>query len=1193
MKKIVTYLSISAAFSVLAISSLIGTYQKKVLRIGDVTPDGAEVVKTGIDMSKVHKYKPLTTPTDTYYNKQKTYSLSNVGDLETTWDYYTGKGVTVAVIDSGFTYGHEDFIRDGKSVFSDKSAYFYTEYDSYWDETGTTYKVNATSDDWECMKHEYDSDYREWDTHGSNVSGCVAAAMNGVGTVGIAPDATILALKIDFYDPSINAAIDYAVECGADIINMSLGAYDSSDPHTSQDSGEGVAESEAESIANAISHGVIVVAAAGNESTAAKSYPACNEGVIGVGALDTNSSTQPAEYTNFNKSTDKKEGNHNVDVMAPGTVWAPGLDESELGNSSSKYPKLGYGETQGTSFASPITAGAAALWKEKHPTGTPAQFEEDLYNSAVNIGSFQQFGNGRLDVYNLLDIDSDLSPITVDKKSIEVNDRDESFTLSASSKAGTIASVVPQDSSICEFVSASSSGGVLTSTFNVKGVGSTSIKVTDSESNYIDVPVTVSEYVEVTGITTSETSGRSVAIGKSFNIGASVVPSNASNKSLTYVSNDTSIATVNSSGLVTGQAEGSTSITITSADGPSITFNVTVTTPTSETYQIVFASAENDGTKEVAGLSSLIESDESEIVKDSSASKVYAGKNGIKMSSSNTNGYASISLAETLDINTVTVSAAKYKDTDSNVTLTINNKTVSLTSISLEDYTFNLLGQSTDELEIDANKRLYIKSITIETGYNFVDVTSVTLNEHELDLNVGETFQLSATVLPANATNKSVSYNTNLSGVATVSETGLVTAVSDGTATIRVITNSGAKIDECVVNVSTPEVPVTGVSLSRTSLEMEVGDAQMVYAHVEPTNATNQEVDWQSSNLDVATVEDGYIEAVGEGTATITVTTVDGNFEASLTVTVSDGGGSETVAVTGVTLSNNSLELEVGDTFQLSAPVSPSNATNKSVTWSTGENLFATVSESGLVTAVNAGTTNVTVTTVDGGFTASCTVTVSDKEVPPLPPVEDKTLESIEIITLPTKLSYTVGESIDLTGMVVYAYFSDDSFEDVSSDVSCDLNTLTQAGTLEATISYTYNQDTKTDSFQILVSESTPEISYILHSLPSKTEYKVGESLDLTGLAIYISINYGDHVDTIAYNGKVTATGFDSSKAGTCRVSLYVEDGTLVGSYEITVKKKGLGCRGDITTTSVVLASISLVGLIGLAASKLIKKKED
>lgn len=554
-------LSILASFPFLALATLVGIKinEKRVLKVGDVLEDGSQVVKVGVDKEKLVKYKPLVTPTDTYYSTQKGYSLSNVGDIESTWDYYTGEGTMIAVIDSGFTYGHEDFTKNGVSTFSNKSAYFHL--DDYDNPTSVLMDL-ATSDGWECMKHEYDTDYDEWDTHGSNVVGCAAAAMNGVGTVGIAPDATILALKIDFYDESINEAIKYAADQGADVINMSLGAYDTDDPHTSSDSWDDCAEGNADAIAYAINKGCIVVAAAGNEKTSAKSYPACNEGVIGVGALAKNSSTNAASFSNFNKNSDTQSGNHNVDVMAPGVVWAPGLDASELYNDSDDYPSLGYGETQGTSFASPITAGAAALWKQKYPSGTPAQFEADLYSRSVDMGNFAKYGNGRLDVYRLLDIANEGFELST--TSLSLNTHSEDVEISATSKAGTIASWASNNANV---VTVSGTTGSVSGTarVHVVGSGTAKITVTDNHGNTGTINVTVAQYVDVTGVTLSKNSAE-VALNKTITLTANVQPSNATNQNITWSSENESIATVNNNGVVTPVALGTTNIVATTVE---------------------------------------------------------------------------------------------------------------------------------------------------------------------------------------------------------------------------------------------------------------------------------------------------------------------------------------------------------------------------------------------------------------------------------------------------------------------------------------------------------------------------------------------------------------------------------------------------------------------------------------------------
>ena len=172
-------------------------------------------------------------------------------------------------------------------------------------------------------------------------------------------------------------------------------------------------------------------------------------------------------------------------------------------------------------------------------------------------------------------------------------------------------------------------------------------------------------------------------------------------------------------------------------------------------------------------------------------------------------------------------------------------------------------------------------------------------------------------------------------------------------------------------------VSVTSVSLSQTSLALEVGKFSLLTATVLPVNATNPTVSWSSSNSSVATVNAaGVVTGVSAGSATITVTTVDGGKTATCAVTVT-GGGSTSVPVTGVTLSPNSMTLIIGKTGKLTATVQPANATNKNVTWSSSNDAVAMVNASGTVAALMAGKATITVTTVDGSRTASSEITVT------------------------------------------------------------------------------------------------------------------------------------------------------------------------------------------------------------------------
>ena len=253
-------------------------------------------------------------------------------------------------------------------------------------------------------------------------------------------------------------------------------------------------------------------------------------------------------------------------------------------------------------------------------------------------------------------------------------------------------------------------------------------------------------------------------------------------------------------------------------------------------------------------------------------------------------------------------------------------------------------------------------------------VTQVELDKTSLTLNVGDEETLIPTITPDNATDKSVTWESSASGVATVDTSGKVTAVSVGTATITATAADGSgEKATCSVTVNAAAiVPVESVSLDKTSLELTEGGTARLTATILPQNTTNKNVTWSTSDASIATVTDGVVTAVAPGTATITVTTEDGGKTATCAVTVA----AATVPVTGVTLNKTSTSLYVGDTETLTATVTPDNATNKDVTWTSSNPSVAKV-ENGVVTAVGAGTATITVTTQDNDYTASCTVTVS------------------------------------------------------------------------------------------------------------------------------------------------------------------------------------------------------------------------
>jgi hypothetical protein len=168
-------------------------------------------------------------------------------------------------------------------------------------------------------------------------------------------------------------------------------------------------------------------------------------------------------------------------------------------------------------------------------------------------------------------------------------------------------------------------------------------------------------------------------------------------------------------------------------------------------------------------------------------------------------------------------------------------------------------------------------------------------------------------------------------------------------------------------------VAVESVSVSPSELTLTEGDYSSLSLVITPSNASVQTVSWESSSPTVATIsQSGRIDALAEGTTLITVTTEDGGKTASCTVTVI----AKVIPVSGITLDKTLLTMKEGEVQTLSASIAPSNATDKSVTWSSSNTSVATVSSSGVVTAKSAGTATITVTTTDGGKKATCSVTV-------------------------------------------------------------------------------------------------------------------------------------------------------------------------------------------------------------------------
>ena len=167
--------------------------------------------------------------------------------------------------------------------------------------------------------------------------------------------------------------------------------------------------------------------------------------------------------------------------------------------------------------------------------------------------------------------------------------------------------------------------------------------------------------------------------------------------------------------------------------------------------------------------------------------------------------------------------------------------------------------------------------------------TKVTLNKTKTSIFVGSSETLTATVAPIHETDQSVTWKSSKATVATVDKNGTVTALKAGSATITATSLDGKKKATCKVTVKgAPIVKVTGITLNKSAENIAVGDNETLTATLAPTNATNQNVKWKSSNALVATVDSkGVVTGLKVGTSVITATTTDGGKKAACTITVS------------------------------------------------------------------------------------------------------------------------------------------------------------------------------------------------------------------------------------------------------------------------------------------------------------------
>lgn len=430
--------------------------------------------------------------------------------------------------------------------------------------------------------------------------------------------------------------------------------------------------------------------------------------------------------------------------------------------------------------------------------------------------------------------------------------------------------------------------------------GSWTLKVYNllDENMYYNISLTVSA-IPVTNIAMSQASA-SLYVGGTVQLDATVTPSNATNADYVWASLDESVVTVSETGLVTAVAVGGTTVTATATDGSGVYGSCTITVsaaPAEPSYTLITSN-------------STLKNGDTVVVK-TSADQGVTGWNGTKdatisttesewvrftVGSASSSGWTLYDSDASKYIASPSSNEFKYSTSggtcsvDSSGHLSCNSRYLAINGTYIRFY--GSIGSYTP---------FFVYSVTGGGGSGSTPVypTSISLSAESNSISIGATTQLTVGYTPSDTNVKNVTYTSSSESIATVSNTGLVTGVAQGSATITATAQTAEGTTTATTSITVTPIAVTSVSLSSNSETIKVGKTVTLTPTISPSNATNKNVTWTSSNTGVATVSGGTVTGVSAGTATITVTTVSGSKTATCTVVVQEAsaGGEETFSI--------------------------------------------------------------------------------------------------------------------------------------------------------------------------------------------------------------------------------------------------------------------------------------------------------
>ena len=728
------------------------------------------------------------------------------------------------------------------------------------------------------------------------------------------------------------------------------------------------------------------------------------------------------------------------------------------------------------------------------------------------------------------------------------------------------------------------------------GATENTVAATDGSGVTSTVKVNVIPTI-ATGIAIKDPVATTFKARETIQLFAIVTPDNASDKTVTWTSSNSEIATVNESGLVSAVSVGEVIITATNSAGQKASINLTVERTLAESIVLNTTSVqlkvgeENSLTVSFTPATTTDKSitwssSNTDVVTVSETGLIKAVALGESVITAKTNDGSNLSV--TCNVKVVpTLVESVVIDYDGPTTLKVRDKLQLSARVLPEDATDKTLTwktQSPAVVSVDQNGIVTAMGLgeawvgAFATGdypyavVNFkvveTPVSSIELIPGNVALKVGKTASIEAKVFPETATVKALSWDSNDTNIATVDQNGIITAIAVGEAVITATATDGSGV-KATCSVSVIATPAEGVTIETPDkTTFKAGESIKLNATVLPETTTDKTITWTSSNLAVATVdENGNVTAVGVGTVIITATTSNGKtYTTTLTV--------EPTLATSLTLNRTSASLKVANTIQLSARFTPATTTNQTVEWSTSNESVAKVNTSGLVTAKALGTCVITATAKDGsGVSASCELVVGET--------------SAESITISPKGPFTIkiGETVSLSATVLPETATDKSVSWLAqtSAVKVDQNGLVTGlavgdSWVSATNSAGHADYVNFTVTPILVEEIEIENQLSIEVGQTQQLHAVVSPSNATNTALNWTVK-DSSVASVDNNGNVTAL-----KLGATENTVAATDGSGVTS---TVKVNviptiatGIAIKDPVATTFKARETIQLFAIV-------------